>query len=467
MTRDGDGYHVTGSVDALEVPETLHALIAARLDGLEPVERRLLDDASVLGKTFTLRGLAHVSGEDAEALEPILASLIRKEILALQADPFSPERGQYEFLHALVQRVAYDTLSRRERKVRHLAVAAYLEANSGPDDSEVVEVVAAHYLEAYRVAPDEGDATDIKAMARDRLTMRRRARSVAGGERGGRAVLRAMQPSWPTILLRGPTSSSARGSRPARVPASSVPRRCSSSRSRSSSPRERPIRPQGCPPAWGTSSIAATDSRRPISRMESAYGVLSTEEPDADFAALAAGLARAYRATGEIALAGERVELALQIAESLSLAETVAQALTTKALTMPDRPFEREGLVRQAVKIALENDHTAAALRAYGNLGHTLYTRDRIDEAISTQRDAVALARRRGDRHWEWFAVANLVEFLVAAGDWSEAVAIASDMPEEARHGALSFPTETLIWLHVERGDLDGGRGAWPAARRT
>ena len=121
---------------------------------------------------------------------------------------------------------------------------------------------------------------------------------------------------------------------------------------------------------------------------------------------------------------------------------------------MPDRPFEREGLVRQAVKIALENDHTAAALRAYGNLGHTLYTRDRIDEAISTQRDAVALARRRGDRNWEWFAVANLVEFLVAAGDWSEAVAIASDMPEEARHGALSFPIETLIWLHVERGDL-------------
>ena len=134
--------------------------------------------------------------------------------------------------------------------------------------------------------------------------------------------------------------------------------------------------------------------------------------------------------------------------------EPVAQALTTKALTMPDRPFEREGLVRQAVKIALENDHTAAALRAYGNLGHTLYTRDRIDEAIATQRDAVALARRRGDRNWEWFAVANLVEFLVAAGGWREAVAIASDMPEEARHGALSFPIETLIWLHVERGDL-------------
>ena len=153
LTREGDGYQVMGPIDALEVPETLHALIAARLDGLDPMERHVLGDASVLGKTFTLRGLGRVSGETEEALEPLLASLIRKEILTIQADPFSPERGQYEFLHALVQKVAYETLSRRERKARHLAVAAYLEADWGQDEPEVVEVVAAHYLEAYRSFP--------------------------------------------------------------------------------------------------------------------------------------------------------------------------------------------------------------------------------------------------------------------------------------------------------------------------
>ena len=53
LERDGEVYRPTGEIDALEVPETLHALIAARLDGLTPDERRALQDAAVLGKSFT------------------------------------------------------------------------------------------------------------------------------------------------------------------------------------------------------------------------------------------------------------------------------------------------------------------------------------------------------------------------------------------------------------------------------
>ena len=53
LVEDGSAYKVVGEVDALEVPETLQALMAARLDGLAPEERRLVQDAAVLGKTFT------------------------------------------------------------------------------------------------------------------------------------------------------------------------------------------------------------------------------------------------------------------------------------------------------------------------------------------------------------------------------------------------------------------------------
>ena len=56
-----------------------------------------------------------------EELEPLLASLVRKEVLGLQADPRSPEHGQYGFLQDLVRHVAYETLSKRERRARHLA----------------------------------------------------------------------------------------------------------------------------------------------------------------------------------------------------------------------------------------------------------------------------------------------------------------------------------------------------------
>src|SRR4029078_12608149 len=104
-----------------EVPETLHALIAARLDGLPSDERRLLQDAAALGKPFTKRLLGELTELDETELDRLLSSLVRKEVLALQSDPRSPEHGQYGFLQDLVRHVAYETLARRERGTRHLA----------------------------------------------------------------------------------------------------------------------------------------------------------------------------------------------------------------------------------------------------------------------------------------------------------------------------------------------------------
>ena len=116
LEQVGDAVVVTGDLSALEVPETLHALIASRLDGVPEAERRLLQDASVLGKTFTRRGLAALSGLDEHDVEPLVSSLVRRELLTVETDPFSPERGQLGFLQALVQRVTYETIGRRDRR---------------------------------------------------------------------------------------------------------------------------------------------------------------------------------------------------------------------------------------------------------------------------------------------------------------------------------------------------------------
>jgi hypothetical protein len=62
LEREGDVYRPIGRIDTLEVPETLHALIAARLDSLTPEERRLLEDGSVLGKVFTKHGVRALTG---------------------------------------------------------------------------------------------------------------------------------------------------------------------------------------------------------------------------------------------------------------------------------------------------------------------------------------------------------------------------------------------------------------------
>jgi tetratricopeptide (TPR) repeat protein len=95
----------------------------------------------------------------------LLAGLVRKEVLGVQADPRSPEHGQYGFLQDLVRHVTYETISKRERRTKHLAAAAFLSDSFRDDDREVVEVIASHYLEAHQAAPDADDAPEIKRRA--------------------------------------------------------------------------------------------------------------------------------------------------------------------------------------------------------------------------------------------------------------------------------------------------------------
>jgi class 3 adenylate cyclase len=121
-------YRLTGDIGELAVPDSLHALLAARLDALDPGVRRLLADAAVLGGSFPAEALIAISGRDESAVRAALADLIRREVLSVSADPLSPERGSYQFAQQLLRQVAYDTLSRRDRKARHLAVAAHLRA---------------------------------------------------------------------------------------------------------------------------------------------------------------------------------------------------------------------------------------------------------------------------------------------------------------------------------------------------
>ena len=128
LTLEDGTYRPTGGPMTLDVPETLVALIASRLDALPPEERAVVADAAVLGQSFTAEGLAAVAGASTSALEPRLRALVRRELLRLEANPRSPEHGNYTFVQALIREVAYGTLARPERKVRHLAAARWFEA---------------------------------------------------------------------------------------------------------------------------------------------------------------------------------------------------------------------------------------------------------------------------------------------------------------------------------------------------
>jgi class 3 adenylate cyclase/predicted ATPase len=158
-------YRLTGDIGELAVPDSLHALLAARLDALEEGVRRLVSDAAVLGSTFPAEALIAVSGQDERTVQTALTDLVRREVLSVSADPLSPERGSYQFAQQMLRQVAYDTLSRRDRKTRHLAVARHLRATFAGDGEEVADVIARHYLDALHAIPDDPGTGQIRGQA--------------------------------------------------------------------------------------------------------------------------------------------------------------------------------------------------------------------------------------------------------------------------------------------------------------
>ena len=114
---------------------------------------------------FPAEALIAVSGRDEPAVRAALAELVRREVLTVSADPLSPERGSYGFAQNMLRQVAYDTLSRRDRKARHLTVAAHLRAAFPGDGEEVADVIARHYLDALDAVPGDRDADQIRGQA--------------------------------------------------------------------------------------------------------------------------------------------------------------------------------------------------------------------------------------------------------------------------------------------------------------
>jgi len=461
LVQEGSAYRPTGPVEDLEVPETLQALIAARLDGLETAERRLIQDAAVVGKTFTKASLAALTGLAETEIETVLSSLLRKEFLSLQADPRSPERGQYGFLQDLVRRVAYDTLSRKDRKARHLAAAAYLASSWGSEDDEVVEVVAAHYLEAYHAAPDAPDAPAIKVKARDALVSAgRRAQSLAAGEEARRYYEQAIELTDDPLQRAELDERAGRMARAGGRFDEAVAHYESAMALFEAAGKSHPAARVSA--AYADLIRDLGRGEEALERMQAAFAVLSGEQPDADLATLAAQLGRLLHFTGRGDEALASIELALTIAEALLLPEVLSQALNTKAIILLAAGRIQESLVllQHALQVALDNDIPDAALRAYNNIGAAMNDRDDHDEELAVTARMVDLARRVGDRTWERRGGLGGLTPLLYVGRWDEGLALYAEFVEAGEVETRSILTElsTVPPIFVWRGELEAAR---------
>jgi len=136
----------------LALPETVQGLIAARIDGLAPEEKALLQDASVIGKVFWPGALPGTDDRTLLALE-------RKEFIRRDRRSSIAGETQYVFLHALVRDVAYGQIPRAERAEKHRRAAEWLSSLAGDRAEDHAEMLAHHYHEALSLAEAAGLGT--------------------------------------------------------------------------------------------------------------------------------------------------------------------------------------------------------------------------------------------------------------------------------------------------------------------
>jgi class 3 adenylate cyclase/tetratricopeptide (TPR) repeat protein len=155
-----DGATSEGAV----LPDSVHALIAARLDTLLPERKSLLQDAAVLGEIFWAGAVAEMSGRHPEEVELALHELARKELVHPAQTSSMADETEYAFSHALVREVAYSQIARTERARCHAAAAMWIERKAGERVEDLAEVLAHHCLRALEFAEAAGDGAQLELL---------------------------------------------------------------------------------------------------------------------------------------------------------------------------------------------------------------------------------------------------------------------------------------------------------------
>ena len=438
-------YRLVGDVGQLAVPATLQSLLAARLDALDLAARALVADAAVLGGTFPAEALVAVSDQPEPQVRALLAELVRREVLGVRADPLSPQRGQYGFVQTMFRQVAYDTLSRRERKSRHLAVGTHLRTAFPDDGEEVAEVIAAHLIDALHAVPDDDDVAELRAEA---VTMLSRAGERASRTGAPAAVTKAYATAAdllePFDTAEAALQAAHLHERAAAAANTLADFACAQDHYGKAAEIYRSQ--QRLRDAARTDSrICAVLRRRGQLEESRAYitaalAVLA-EDPDEDTVAALAELATVEAFTGNATEADQGSAAALAEAQALDLSDSLfAELFIIRGIahSMANRPMQAAANLREAVRRAEAHSDTNAAAGALLNLGDALISIDPA-EAAEAAHAAVVHCRRIGYQHAMGFGTANLLQALLLTGEWSRA--------REAHRAAID--ADDLGWDHA------------------
>ena len=145
LVRQDGRWHSTGSLPKTPLPDSLLALLSARIDALPDFDKRVLQEASVIGRLFWPDPLQRTLGDE---VPPALLSLERRGLITATPTSSLANHSEYAFKHALVRDVAYSSLPKVRRARAHAEIAAWIEELAGGRTDEFGELLAFHYTTA-------------------------------------------------------------------------------------------------------------------------------------------------------------------------------------------------------------------------------------------------------------------------------------------------------------------------------
>ena len=462
-----------GARDAEELPETVHAVLAARLDSLSAPERRVLQHGAVVGQTFWEGALT--AAAPGEPLGDILASLQEKDLIVPSAGGRLAGEREYSFKHVLIRDVAYSTLPKSVRARKHAEVGAFIVERAADRAEGVAGMVGEHYGRAAVLGEDAGIAeAELDEISRRAISALEAAGNIAaslysnlealGHYEMALSIRRASDPATRARIAERLGDVALRLGRVDR--AVELWGQCLDYHRR----EEDLARVGDLHRKIGAALWHKGDRSGSIEHYQRGIDLLKDGPPCIELVRLYEEAASLYMHTGDNMLAIYASEKALRLAERLGEA-----AAASRAHGIFGRVFGRIGDTERArqnlersVELARDSD-PAEAVRALLTLGyHREVSEADYDGAASAYGEALGMAERTGDLPSQVELHGSLGQLAVHKGDWEaverEARASRTLAEREGLVGKLCFPALMDGWLAWRAGEFDPAETAFREA---
>ena len=444
---------LSGRLEDVQLPDSVHALIAARLDTLSPERKSLLQDAAVIGKVFWSGALSEMGDRELGEIEQALHELSRKELVRPARTSSMEGETEYGFWHLLVRDVCYGQIPRAVRAARHRAAASWLERQAGERAEDLADVLAYHFLSALELLGAAADA----AQARELETNAIRYLALAG-ERALALDVERAEASLAKALALAPAGHAERPSLLERWAQAAHQQGRLQEAKNALEEALALLREQGEDVGTGRVLTALSRVLRGDPRQEEVLieglALLEAEPPGPELVAAHGALAGArfvVAAYGDAIAAAER---ALALAAELDLPEP-AHALGIRGGARCALG-EREGLVdmRRALALALEQGDGRVAALLHNNLAVGSWQYEGPQAALEACREGIDFSERRGITEYALGIAGMSATFLAELGQPEQALAEAVPAVErlEAAGNIVSTEPRSLqVRLLAER----------------